>query len=111
MSIVSKSIAFTAPHYAASQVGQNILQQGGTAIEAMVAAAASISVVYPHMNSLGGDGFWLISEPGKAPIAIDACGAAARQASLNFYSGQKTIETRGPRSCLNMAGAVSGTHI
>lgn len=108
MSIVSKSIAFTAPHYAASQVGQNILQQGGTAIEAMVAAAASISVVYPHMNSLGGDGFWLISEPGKAPIAIDASGVAARQASLNFYSGQKTIETRGPRSCLNMAGAVSG---
>jgi gamma-glutamyltranspeptidase len=44
-------------HYAASKTGQNILQQDGTALEAMVAAVASISVVYPHMNSLGGDGF------------------------------------------------------
>lgn len=108
MSTASKPIAFTAPHYAASQAGQNILQQGGTAIEAMVAAAASISVVYPHMNSLGGDGFWLISEPGKEPIGIDASGTAVQKADLDFYSGQKHIETRGPRACLNMAGAVSG---
>ncbi|MEI8648711.1 gamma-glutamyltransferase [Paraglaciecola sp. Hal342] len=57
MSQTSRPVAFTAPHYAASQVGQNVLQHGGTAIEAMVAAAASISVVYPHMNSMGGDGF------------------------------------------------------
>jgi gamma-glutamyltranspeptidase len=108
LSIASKPIAFTAPHYAASQAGQNILQQGGTAIEAMVAAAASISVVYPHMNSLGGDGFWLISEPGKEPIGIDASGTAVQKADLDFYSGQKHIETRGPRACLNMAGAVAG---
>ena len=27
----------------------------------MIAAAATIAVVYPHMNSIGGDGFWLIS--------------------------------------------------
>uniref|UniRef100_A0A1I9YEZ1 Gamma-glutamyltransferase n=1 Tax=Paraburkholderia sprentiae WSM5005 TaxID=754502 RepID=A0A1I9YEZ1_9BURK len=26
-----------------------------------LAAAATIAVVYPHMNSIGGDGFWLIS--------------------------------------------------
>jgi gamma-glutamyltranspeptidase len=108
LSIAAKSIAFTAPHYAASQAGQNILQQGGTAIEAMVAAAASISVVYPHMNSLGGDGFWLISEPGKPPIGIDASGTAAQRANLDFYIGQKEIESRGPRACLNMAGAVAG---
>ena len=34
--------------------------EGGNAIEAMLAMAASIAVVYPHMNHLGGDGFWLI---------------------------------------------------
>lgn len=108
MSNAAKSIAFTAPHYAASQAGQNILQHGGTAIEAIVAAAASISVIYPHMNSLGGDGFWLISEPGNPPIGIDASGTAAQQANLDFYAGQKEIESRGPRACLNMAGAVAG---
>lgn len=54
--------AFTAPHYKATQVGQAILDQGGTACEAMVAAAAMVAVQYPHMNSLGGDSFWLISK-------------------------------------------------
>ena len=36
---------------------------GGNAVEAMVAMAATIAVVYPHMNGLGGDGFWLVREP------------------------------------------------
>ena len=104
----TKSVAFTAPHYAASQVGQNILEHGGTAIEAMVAAAASISVVYPHMNSLGGDGFWLISEPGKSPVAIDASGMAAQQANSDFYRGLSHIPARGGKAALTMAGAVAG---
>lgn len=43
-------VAFTAPHFKATEAGQKILDQGGTAIEAMVAAAAAIAVVYPHMN-------------------------------------------------------------
>ncbi len=110
MSNTSKPVAFTAPHYAASQVGQNVLQHGGTAIEAMVAAAASISVVYPHMNSMGGDGFWLISEPGKAPIAIDASGTACKNATLSYYAGQSAIPSRGPKAALTMAGAVAGWH-
>ncbi len=100
--------AFTAPHYAASTVGNDILQRGGTAIEAMVAAAASIAVEYPHMNGLGGDGFWLISEPGKAPVAIDACGTAAGLANSDFYQGLEAIPSRGGKAALTMAGAVAG---
>ena len=108
MNSKNKSIAFTAPHYAASQVGQKILEHGGTAIEAMVAAAASIAVVYPHMNGLGGDGFWLISEPGKQPIAIDASGTAGARAQAEFYQGNQTIPARGGKAALTMAGAVAG---
>jgi gamma-glutamyltranspeptidase/glutathione hydrolase len=103
-------IAFTAPHFKATEAGQKILDQGGTAIEAMVAAAAAIAVVYPHMNGLGGDGFWLISEPGKAPIGIDASGKAAQAATLDFYKseGFDSIPTRGGKAALTMAGAVAG---
>ena len=101
-------IAFTAPHHAATKAGEAILVQGGTAIEAMVAAAATIAVVYPHMNGLGGDGFWLISEPGKAPIGIDASGKAAQMADLSFYQGLTEIPTRGGKAALTMAGAVAG---
>ncbi|MFD1383163.1 gamma-glutamyltransferase family protein [Rhodanobacter aciditrophus] len=101
-------IAFTAPHHEATKAGQAILEQGGTAIEAMVAAAATIAVVYPHMNGLGGDGFWLISEPGKAPIGIDASGKAAQLATLDFYQGEDSIPARGGKAALTMAGAVAG---
>lgn len=104
--MTSSSIAFTAPHFASSQVGLDILKKGGTAIEAMVAAAASIAVQYPHMNGLGGDGFWLISEPGKEPVAIDACGVSA--SDLSAYEQLDSIPSRGPLAAVNMAGAVSG---
>ena len=66
-----------APHALAAQAALAVLREGGNAIEAMIAAAATIAVVYPHMNSIGGDAFWLIHVPGQAPRAIDACGAAA----------------------------------
>jgi gamma-glutamyltranspeptidase/glutathione hydrolase len=108
MSSISPSIAFTAPHHEATKAGQAILEQGGTAIEAMVAAAATIAVVYPHMNGLGGDGFWLISEPGKAPIGIDASGKAAQLATLDFFQGEDAIPTRGGKATVTMAGAVAG---
>ncbi len=52
-----------APHHLASQSALAVLREGGSAIEAMVAAAATVAVVYPHMNGLGGDGFWLIVPP------------------------------------------------
>ena len=101
-------IAFTAPHHEAARAGHAVLAAGGTAIEAMVAAAATIAVVYPHMNGLGGDGFWLISEPGKAPIAIDAAGKSAQLADQTFYRGVDEIPTRGGMAALTMAGAVAG---
>lgn len=100
----------SAPHYLAAEAGEAILREGGNAIEAMVAAAATIAVVYPHMNGIGGDGFWLIHEPGCTPIAIRACGFAAGLASADFYraAGDDVIPSRGPRAALTVAGAVAG---
>ena len=100
----------TAPHHLAASSACAVLREGGNALEAMVAAAATIAVVYPHMNSIGGDGFWIISQPGQAPVAIDACGRAAGAASLDFYAsrGLKAIPGRGPLAANTVAGAVSG---
>jgi len=97
-----------APHHLAAQAGRDVLRDGGNAIEAMVAAAAAIAVVYPHMNAIGGDGFWLIHQPGREPVAIDACGAAASQATRDFYRGSDSIPARGPRAALTVAGTISG---
>jgi len=61
-----------APHALASQSALAVLRDGGNAIEAMVAAAATISIAYPHMNGIGGDAFWLIAPRVGAPVAIEA---------------------------------------
>ena len=96
------------PHHLASQSALAVLREGGNAIEAMVAAAATIAVVYPHMNGLGGDGFWLIVPPQGSPVAIDASGAAGTHATLDFYAGESHIPHRGPKAALTVAGTVGG---
>ncbi|BAP58341.1 gamma-glutamyltranspeptidase [Candidatus Tachikawaea gelatinosa] len=96
------------PHHLASSSGLKILRKGGNAIEAMVSAAATISVVYPHMNGLGGDGFWIIMFPKEKPIAIDASGFSGSLANIKYFNNKKTIPYRGPQSALTIAGTVSG---
>lgn len=100
-----------APHSLAAQSALAVLREGGNALEAMIACAATVAVVYPHMNSIGGDSFWLVSIPGSAPRAIDACGAAAAAASLQWYADRGAtgaLPARGPLAALTVAGTVSG---
>jgi oxamate amidohydrolase len=77
--------AVAAPHSLASESGRAVLAEGGNAIEAMVAMAATIAVVYPHMNAMGGDAFWVIREPGGRVRAIEACGQAGSLATIKRY--------------------------
>jgi len=100
----------SAPHHLAARAGLRVLEDGGNAIEAMIAAAATIVAVYPHMNALGGDNVWLLDAPGGEPIGIDACGAAAGLADIGYYRGQglDEIPSRGPQAALTVAGALSG---
>jgi len=99
-----------APHRAAAEAAVEVLRADGNALEAMIAAAATIAVVYPHMNSIGGDAFFLISQPGKPVRAIDACGAAGSRATIDRYreQGYDVVPARGPDAALTVAGAVSG---
>src|ERR1700751_41105 len=100
----------TSPHHLASGAGLRVLREGGNAIEAMIAMAATLAVVYPHMNSIGGDSFWLLSVGGQKTVAIDACGGAARAATRAFYraKGLGAIPQRGPLAANTVAGTLSG---
>jgi gamma-glutamyltranspeptidase/glutathione hydrolase len=99
-----------APHHLAAQAGLAVLRDGGNAAEAAVAVAATVAVVYPHMNSIGGDNFWLLAEPEADPVAILACGGAGARATSALYraQGHQTIPPRGPLAANTVAGAVSG---
>ena len=98
-----------APHMAAVEDGRAILAEGGNAIEAMLAMAASIAAVYPHMNHIGGDGFWLIREPSGRVRALMGAGRAGAKATPQFYrdAGQDEIPARGPLAALTVPGAIA----
>jgi gamma-glutamyltranspeptidase len=97
-----------APHHAAMEVGRMVLTDGGNAIEAMIAMAATISAVYPHMSQLGGDAFWLWREPGGRVRAIMAAGRAGARATRELYRANDEIPTRGALAALTVPGAVGG---
>jgi gamma-glutamyltranspeptidase len=101
----------SAPHRAAALAARDILSAGGSAVEAMVAAAAAIAVAYPHMNGIGGDGFWIIHRPGQAPVAVSGCGRAAALASPEWYAERgitETLPARGALAALTVPGTIAG---
>ena len=97
-----------APHTATVEAGRAVLAEGGNAIEAMIAMAASVAVVYPHMNGVGGDGFWLICERSGRIRAIMAAGRAGSLARHELYREYETIPSRGPLAALTVPGAIAG---
>jgi gamma-glutamyltranspeptidase/glutathione hydrolase len=99
-----------APHHAAAETGRLILEDGGNALEAMVAMAATIAAVYPHMNHIGGDGFWVVREPSGRVRAIMGAGPAGAKATPEFYRehGYDEIPPRGPLAALTVPAAVAG---
>jgi hypothetical protein len=60
--VVSKFGIVSTPQFLASQAGAHILEQGGNAIDAAIAANAVMGVVQPYVNGIGGDLFVLYYE-------------------------------------------------
>lgn len=100
MSALSRHGVITTPHPDASAAGLRILQAGGSAIDAMIAASATLTAVYPHMTGLGGDALWLLHDGQVRTIM------GIGQAGQQLPEGGR-IELRGPASVATTAGAVA----
>jgi oxamate amidohydrolase len=101
----------TTPHYLASQAGLSILRKGGNAIDAVISAASTLSVVYPHMAALGGDNFWLIYNSSTGQLSgLNASGRAGHKATIDFYASRhfKRVPPRGYLAANTVPGCVSG---
>lgn len=60
--VVSKMGIVSTPQFLASQAGAHILEEGGNAIDAAIAANAVMGVVQPYVNGIGGDLFMIYYE-------------------------------------------------
>src|SRR6476660_9859260 len=101
----------TTPHYLASQAGFSVLRNGGNAVDAAIAAASTLSVVYPHMAALGGDNYWLIFNAAKGELSgLNATGRAGQRATAGFYASKhfQRIPSRGYYAANTVPGSVSG---
>ena len=100
------------PHLLATESGVAALRAGGNALDAAIAAAATIAVVYPHMNGLGGDNLWLIYDARSQRLrALAAVGRAARAASIEWYAARGisgALPVRGGPAALTVPAAVDG---
>ena len=108
---ISMNGAVTTPHYLASQVGLEVLKKGGNAVDAAIAAASTLAVVYPQMNTIGGDNFWLIYNARNQEMrALNASGRSGNKATIEFYTskGYDKIPARGYHAANTVPGVVSG---
>ena len=69
----------------ASQVGVDILQRGGNAVDAAVAVGLALAVVWPSAGNLGGGGFMLVRLADGRATAIDYREMAPAAAHRNVY--------------------------
>ncbi|MGP3696862.1 gamma-glutamyltransferase family protein [Rhodobacter sp. NSM] len=95
-------------HPLASKVAVDILQAGGNAADAAIAAAVLLGICEPQMTGIGGDCFVLLKPPGEDRIvALNGSGRAPAglSAALMRERGHKVVPVCGPEA-VTVPGAV-----
>ncbi len=100
--------ALAAPHQAATEAGRAAFAAGGNSLDAALAAAATLTVVYPHNCSVGGDLFALVHRPDGAVVAVNASGGAPHALDPDSVRRMAArMPERGPLT-VTVPGAVAG---
>jgi gamma-glutamyltranspeptidase/glutathione hydrolase len=97
-------------HPLATQIGLDILKQGGNAIDAAIAANAALGLMEPTSNGIGGDLFAIVWDAKtRALYGLNASGRSPQSLSLEWFrdNGHKTVPAYGPLP-VSVPGTVDG---
>ncbi len=100
----------SAPHYLAAQAGIRLLQAGGNAVDAAIAANATLQVVYPFVCGTGGDIFMMLYDAKSDGLyGLNGSGRAPAAATLDWFkaNGHQKMPERGILS-VSVPGLVDG---
>ncbi len=101
--------AVSSDHPLAAQAGLRVLQDGGTATDAIIAMAGVLAVVRPHMNGVGGDAFGIFYDGATGEVtALNGSGRSGALATPAFFRSQglDAVPQTGGRS-VSVPGAVA----
>lgn len=104
--------AIAGPHALATEIGKEVMEQGGNAIDAAVAVQFAMAVCYPRAGNLGGGGFLVYRSATGEHAALDYRERAPAAASRDMYLDENDnvlpdVSTRG-HLAVGVPGTVAG---
>jgi gamma-glutamyltranspeptidase/glutathione hydrolase len=100
--------AVATPQSDATAAAVAAFEAGGNAIDAALAAAAVLTVTYPHNCALGGDLFALVRLPGGETLSVNASGPAARAADADRQRRRGPLMPVAGPATVTVPGLVAG---
>src|SRR5581483_4593513 len=96
----------------ASQAGAEILSRGGSAVDAAIAANATLGVMEPNMNGIGGDLFAIYWDAKSGKLyGLNASGWAAKALTIDYLKKKGATKMPGEGiDSVTVPGAVDGWH-
>jgi gamma-glutamyltranspeptidase/glutathione hydrolase len=108
--VVTQFGIVAAPQFLAAQAGSRILEKGGNAVDAAIAANAVMGVVQPYVNGMGGDLFMLYYEAKTGKLyALNSSGWTPKGETIEALKaeGKTSMDFMGVDS-ITIPGAVAG---
>ncbi|KAG1702819.1 Glutathione hydrolase-like YwrD proenzyme [Nymphon striatum] len=98
--VYASECAVATSHALATTTAISILKEGGNAVDAAIAASATLCVVEPHMTGIGGDCFAIVGEADGTLHGLNGSGRSAADASLDWYleKGISSLEEMSPHA-------------
>ncbi|WKN43265.1 gamma-glutamyltransferase [Tunicatimonas pelagia] len=107
--VIADEAMVVSAHPLASQVGAEILKQGGNAVDAAIAVQFALAVVYPAAGNIGGGGFMVIREAEGLTNTLDYREKAPLAATRDMYLDENGEVIKGASRLGHLASGVPGS--